>query len=92
MQIEKTNQAVNYTATATQENHIISADVKTSRDETAIIALNGVIRTTEGEYIGSFAAGENNSALNINSADPAQMTAIASIVAEFTGNLITPKA
>ena len=87
MTIEKTNEAVTYTAQATDNGYVFNADVKTSRDESTLLALNGVIRTAEGEYVGSFAAGENNSALNINSADPARMTAIAEMVAEFTGGL-----
>ena len=54
----------------------------------AFYALNGVIRTAEGEYVGSFAAGENNSALNVNTSAPEQMSAIASLVADFTESLI----
>ena len=88
MTIEKTNEAVTYTAQATDNGYVFNADVKTSRDESTLLALNGVIRTAEGEYVGSFAAGENNSALNVNTSAPEQMSAIASLVADFTESLI----
>ena len=88
MTIEKTNEAVTYTAQATDNGYVFNADVKTTKDETNVISMNGTIRTAEGEYVGSFAAGENNSALNVNTSAPEQMSAIASLVANFTESLI----